>query len=154
MSSLLNRLQYMTSSGISLNKISQDTEIPYSTLWYYANEQRNLPEKYENSLYNMYTRTAYSNLKAAGLNATQANRFRWYSPEAVLKIEVQVQEAVLQYAQYALAGKSAREGITATEDWVAANIDDYVTKIKKNFSTSPITKEEYVQYLDKLLATE
>lgn len=154
MSSLLNRLQYMTQSGLSLNKIAIETEVPYSTLWYYANGQRNLPEKYENALYNMYTRTAYANLKAAGLNAVQANRFRWYAPESVLKIEVQVQTALLEYAKYGLARQAMKQGIIATEDWIAANIEDYMTKIKKSFSTSPITKEEYIKYIDKLVPTE
>jgi len=153
MSGLLNRLQYMTQSGLSLNKISQETEVPYSTLWYYANGQRNLPEKYENSIWNMYSRTAYSKLKEAGLNATQANRFRWYAPSTVIKIEIEVQTAVLEYTKYALAAKASREGIVATEKWIADNMGDYMAKIKKNFSTSPVTKEEYIQYLDKLLQT-
>jgi len=154
MSKLYNRLNYILGSGKSLNQVSKETEIPYSTLWYYQNGQRNLPDKYENSIYNMYTRTSYAKLKEAGLNATQANRFRWYAPDSVIKIETQVTEAVLEYSKYALGQKAAREGIIATEDWIAQNIDDYMTKIKKNFSNSPITKEEYVQYLDKLLQME
>lgn len=154
MSKLSTRLTYITGSGISLNRISNETEIPYSTLWYFANGQRNLPEKYENALYNMYTRTTYANLRESGLNSTQANRFRWYAPDSVIKIETQVQEVILEYAKYGLAQKATREGVIATEDWVSQNIGDYVQKIKDNFAASSITKEEYIQYLDKVLQME
>ncbi len=154
MSVMFNRLTYILKKVGNINQASILTGIPYTTLYNYAKGLRGLPNKWENNLYNSYTRTSYASLRYAGLNSYQANRFRWYSPERVSIIEAEITTSVMEYARYALGQKAYREHILATEDFINDNLEKYMIEIKGKFAVTSITKEEYLVYLGKLLKTE
>lgn len=77
---LFNRLSYMLEES-SINSIVVDTGIPYTTLYEFSKQRRNLPSRYENVLYNAYSRDVYSRMKNLGYDTRQASLMRYKSPE-------------------------------------------------------------------------
>lgn len=77
---LFNRLSYMLEES-SINSIVVDTGIPYTTLYEFSKQRRNLPSKYENVLYNAYSRDVYSRMRNLGYDTRQATLMRYKAPE-------------------------------------------------------------------------
>lgn len=91
---LFIRLTYMLEEK-SISAVSQDTAIPYTTLYNFAKGNRNLPEKWENVLYNAYARETYSRLRKLGYDVATASIRRYTSPE--------------QLHMYSLSGRQNQE---------------------------------------------
>jgi hypothetical protein len=61
--------------------ISQDTGIPYSTLYRYATRQAKLPAKWENNLYNAYARETYNRARQLGYDVATAKQRQYWNPQ-------------------------------------------------------------------------
>ena len=85
MSWVTERLQFLD-SFMTQADIARETSIPQSTLSYAMRGERELPVKYNPSLRNLYQRTAYAELRGAGLSSTQSRRFSWYSPDKIFDV--------------------------------------------------------------------
>jgi hypothetical protein len=69
--------------GRSKAWISRATGIPSSTVSYVVAGKRRLPAVYTDEVRRMYRRETYRRLRASGMSANQANRFKWYSAPKV-----------------------------------------------------------------------
>lgn len=147
MSALFDRLTFVLAKK-NLNQISIESGIPYSTLWNYARGKANLPDKWETSLINTYNRQTYANMRDVGFSSIQANRFRWYSPTKVVTLEIKAREVLLQYTNYAIGQKAARENTMVTQKFIDDNFSKMYADIKSKFGKSRITYEEYIKYGD------
>lgn len=85
MSWVTERLQFLD-AFMTQADIARETLIPQSTLSYAMRGERDLPVKYNQPLRNLYQRTAYAELRSAGLSTTQAKRFSWYSPDKIFDV--------------------------------------------------------------------
>ncbi len=83
-SAAARKIAYLLDS-LELSQISALTEIPSATLSMVLDMGDRLPSQYAKPLRNLYQRTAYRNLREAGLSPTQARRFSWYGAPAVKK---------------------------------------------------------------------
>lgn len=113
-------LETLTQKGIS-----EITGIPQSTLSYVVNEQRELPTKYENTLYNAYRSTAYGRLKDSGLSTIEANRFKGGNVDRVRAAGRMFEEMVDFSTQSAVNLEKWRRGGIMTE----AEQEDYAAYV-------------------------
>lgn len=143
--SLLERLFYITRDR-SLYYVSKESGIPYSTLWRFVNQLRDLPERYENSLKNVYSRTVYDNLRNLGFSSYQANRFRWYAPSSVIEREDIFKERLDFYTQGIIATKLKKSAYYYTEDEIKSIYENEIEKLKEGFRKSKKTYEQWISY--------
>lgn len=88
---------------MDIPQISALTNIPTAALESaYAGETR-LTGEYARGLRNLYQRTTYADLRAAGYSATQARRYQWYGAPAVVSEIEHARDIVTRYADARLA---------------------------------------------------
>lgn len=141
------RVRYITSK-ISLRALSRETGIPYSTLWYVRQGERQLPGIYRAELENAYRRYVYRSLREVGVSVEEARLFRYMSPSMVVSIEARMRTLadILTAGAYAnQARRLEKEGISydETELWKQAreSVEQGLRKSKKPIDE----KERYIE---------
>jgi hypothetical protein len=79
---MYNRLTFILDKN-SVSSVSKETGIPYTTLYYYNKQERNLPSKYENALVQAYQRSVYAAYRELGYDVRTSQSRRYWNPEKV-----------------------------------------------------------------------
>lgn len=130
--------------------IAEQTGIPRSTVGFVLRGERTLPSEYALSARSLYQREGYSRMKAEGFSASQADRFKWYTPESVnLKIGI-MKEIVTTSTAMVVGQRMARDqkqGIfnSLTSYWEKAKED-----VQEGFRQSKKTMDDWEKYYEWL----
>ena len=141
----LKQLAY-TAKTNSFAAIARATGIPYRTVLRLKNGLGTVIPEYKRVIRNMYQRTAYANLKRAGLSANQANRFSWYRPEVVKVNAHLVEFKVGELATGKVAAKLRKLNLSTTQENVDKYYDDVFEAIKEGMRKSPLQLEDILDY--------
>ena len=112
--SLFNRLSFLR-ENYSLAEISREADIPYSTLYRYANQKGSLPSKYESDLYKTYQHGAYGVLKERGFSSKLASKYSQYTPERLHMFVGDEQELINRYTLFNVQKKYPGRTLTLNE---------------------------------------
>jgi len=129
--------------------LSEASGVPRSTLSYVARGLRELPKQYSSSIRNVYQSEAYYNMKASGLSTTQANRFRWYSPETVLNVESTISMKINYCTLGAIGKKLQGLGRPATEEEVLSLWEEAHDAVFEGIQESKEPYEDIMKYGEK-----
>lgn len=126
--------------------IAQQSGIPRSTVGFVLRGERALPSKYNLQARAIYQTQVYSRLKAEGMSANQATRFKWYAPEAVgLKTAI-MKEIVKESTALQIAinqKRDEKQGIIKSADEYRK---DTIEQVKAAYRRSKNPLEEWLNY--------
>ncbi len=93
------RLLYLTKTH-TYRDIAEITGIPVSTISYVIRGERILQGRYHLPLRSMYERQVYGDLRALGMSAQMARRFRSFSTERIVQYQSKANEVVNMLVDY------------------------------------------------------
>ncbi len=130
----------------SQNWIAQHSGIPRSTVGFVLRGERTLPSKYNLNARRLYQTEVYATMKAVGMSASQATRFKWYAPEAVrLKIGI-MKEIVKESTLMRIGQKQVKD----EKQGIIQGIDDYwkdtKEEVAESYRQSYKTLDDWVDY--------
>jgi hypothetical protein len=126
--------------------LSRASGVPASTLSYVARGLRDLPTQYVDSIRNVYQSEAYNRLKFSGLSSSQANRFKWYTPESVLNTQANMTLKVDYLTIGHIGQKLKNLGRSATEKEILDLWDESREETKSALQKSKQPVENIFDY--------
>ena len=93
MSNYFDRLQFLLINN-NLSYISEKSGIPYSTLYSFKTEKRDLPIKWYSSFQTLYRREVYSTYRDIGASVKEATNWRGHQPDQILYDIKKTQEKI------------------------------------------------------------
>lgn len=97
-------------------------------------------------LRNLYSRTAYAEMKNIGFSANQASRFTGYSAASVTQRMDNVQGMISALAKGGLDTKLKKSGLTLSGDAYVEAIQKMEDKVRKGFQYSKKKYEDWMDY--------
>ncbi len=141
----LSRFQYLL-ERVSASEISRQTGIPRSTLYDFSRQRYDLSSEQSRELRNYYQRTAYNELRQAGMSREQARRFEWQTPEKATEAQVRTESVVRQLSE-GLVTIRERSARARGEEWDAdVEIKRAQEDVKTGLRKSRKTLEDWEKY--------
>lgn len=132
--------------GLSRRSVSRASGIPASTLFRVEKQQAILPQKYNLSLRRLYQRQAYKILREEGMSVSQADRFKWLTPESVII----KRGTMASVTQFLTEGAFEARRVSLDKQNVSYRDlelwDEMNEAIKKGLRKSDKTMEEWEEY--------
>ena len=147
MTAIQQRLNFVR-EYLSLSQISVMTTIPTSTLSAYSRGTQSPSLPRQRQIRNLYQRTAYAELRATGLSATQARRFSWYRPDRIREVLQQTGSLVdmLSRSRFDQYKESLqRRGLYVSDDQTMQTLRDAIEQAIRN-SELPQERLVTIQY--------
>lgn len=99
---------------------------------------------------NMYQRTAYANLREAGMPYHQARRYSWQMPKPVEKLVAHTTSVIEQLAQYATAERVAILDTQGISYDIMDIYSDMYESVYHGIQTSHESAEAWDEYIAKI----
>lgn len=146
MSVASDRLQFLY-ENLSEREISRQTGIARSTLYDIKKGFYEVSERFYTTIRNAFQRTAYQQLREAGMDTIKSEKYKWYSVSTVRETIGRMKSVVnyLTDSNIASALKRAeRKGEAYDRDIIYENLRE---RIKENLRKSHETLEALERYL-------
>jgi len=127
---LFNRLSYIAEEK-SIYAISQETGIPYTSLYNFSRQKSSLPSKWENSLYNMYARETYGRMRLKGYDVATSKSRQYWSPEKIHIWQASEEERIELYTFFNLQKKFPNQKLSMTQALDTSLWEYYRDRISK-----------------------
>jgi hypothetical protein len=130
--------------------IAEQSGIPRSTVGFVLRGERPLPSEYAHAARALYQREGYTRMRSEGFSVPQADRFKWYRPEAV-KIKIGIMKEIVNTSTTMIVGqrmaRDQKQGIfhNISYYWKQAKED-----VQEGFRRSKKTLEDWEKYYEWL----